>query len=369
MKKALTVSQFFISLVFVVLILVGIKQVDYLRSIDFGYETENIVNIKLQGNDYQVLTNELSAFSGIESISFADYMPGMGMAAFDFVYPENFDEPIQVSFLPVGRNFIDHMNIKMVVGENFPDDVESGEERFLIINEKAVTVLGYSNPAEALGKTVSFKEGKILTIIGVVKDFVILNYDSPIQPLLIRVIPEYFRTISIKYSTGRKEEIAKLIEDKWQVIDPVNTVKYSFYAEEIEESFAGPEMMLKVLGFISSLTLLIAYFGLLGMVIFEMESKVKDIGIRKVLGAELSGLIITQSKGFLKLLFIASSLALPISYLLGDLFLQNMAFRVELGYEPFLFGVFIVVVAGSAIIFSQTIRAALSNPVDCLRNE
>jgi len=242
-------------------------------------------------------------------------------------------------------------------------------EKFVILNETALNRLGFNTPSDALGAVILLDDENYLEVLGVVKDFIYSNTSNPIGPLVLRLLPQNFRYANIKVASANIESTIQFLEEKWKVLDPERPFQYKLYTDQLRDYFANAESMLKGIGFLAFLAIFIAFFGLLGMVIFDTESKIKEIGIRKVLGAEAINIVMVISKSFIYLLLLASVLAIPAAWFINNLFLQNFHNRIELGPGTFAIGIILVFVLGIIIVFSQTIKAANANPVDTLRSE
>jgi putative ABC transport system permease protein len=204
----------------------------------------------------------------------------------------------------------------------------------------------------------------------VVKDFVSHLVSAPLRPLAVRMIPKHYRFANLKLATSDRESVVAFLEEKWKGLEPFRPLAYAFFTDRLNDAFTQSREILQTVSIVAFMTIFIAFFGLLGMVIYDTDARIKEIGIRKVMGASSFALVGLISKRFIYLLAFAAALASPLAWFVNNnLFLQNMAHRITLGFDIFLVGLGAMFVLGLLIIFSQTIRAAHRNPVESLRYE
>jgi len=369
LRRALVVIQFFISFVFIVTTLVLFKQIHFQINTVPGFQPENILNVELQGTSYEILKQKVANHPGISTVSASAFIPCTGMAWLERVKLPESEEYMDIDFMSIDNNFIPNLGLKIVAGMNFPETIDQENNRFVILNELAVERFGFPSPVDAIGQTLSFDKNTQVEIIGVVNDFLSRSTQEIVHPMALRVAPEYFEYANLKINADDPEPILLFLETKWKELQPYRPFRCAFFEDQLDDYHAGAQNMLGGLGFVSFLTILIAFFGLLGMVIYDMEARVKEIGIRKVMGASVWDIILVTSKSFLFLLLLATALALPISWFANHMMLQSIANRIELGFGTFALGLAIMFSLGFLIIFPQTIRAASGNPVDSLRYE
>ncbi|MFX0141409.1 MAG: ABC transporter permease, partial [Candidatus Hodarchaeota archaeon] len=240
----------------------------------------------------------------------------------------------------------------------------------IIINEKAVQVYDLGTPAEAIGKILTTGDDSNVIVIGVVKDFYFRkHFENPLEPLALFYRPEKLRYANICYFEGKKDEIKASLPKLWKKFDKIHSVEYTFLDEEQEkiESDMGGTIAISAWG--CGFIIIIALLGLLGMAMYTCEMRVKEIGIRKVLGASISGTTYLLSKGYIKLILYSAAFALPSAYFLSDGMFQFFAIRPGLSlWVPFVALIFILGLA-LITITSQTVKVALTNPVNTLREE
>lgn len=369
LRRTLVVIQFFISFIFIITTIVMFKQIQFQKNIDPGFKTENILNVELQGTDYEIFKQEVSANPGISKISASAFIPCTGMAWLENVRRPEDAEYFDIDYISVDNNFIPNIGLRLVAGRNFPQTANIEKERSVILNELAVERFGFPSPADAIGKTIIFGKDTQLEVIGVVNNFLSRNTQNPALPMAMRVVPEDFEYANLKIRTEDVESVLLFLETKWKELQPYRPLRYRFFEGQLEDYDAGAKNALQALSFITFLTLLITFFGLLGMVIYDTETRVKEIGIRKVMGASLWNIILGTSKSFIFLMLLAAALATPVAWFANHMILQSMANRIELGLAIFSQGLLAVFAVGFLIIFSQTVRAASKKPADSLRYE
>jgi putative ABC transport system permease protein len=370
LRKALVVTQFFISFFFVFTTVVLFRQVRFERDADMGFNPENILNVELQKVDYENFRQEILGQAAITSVSASAFLPNSGTRWPSRVKLDGIPEPFEVDLVPADENFIPDLEIEIVAGRNFSENARLQQEKYVILNETAARIFGFEFPADALGQVVEFDEEVSLEVIGVVEDFVSHLVSAPLRPLAVRMIPKHYRFANLKLATSDRESVVAFLEEKWKGLEPFRPLAYAFFTDRLNDAFTQSREILQTVSIVAFMTIFIAFFGLLGMVIYDTDARIKEIGIRKVMGASSFALVGLISKRFIYLLAFAAALASPLAWFVNNnLFLQNMAHRITLGFDIFLVGLGAMFVLGLLIIFSQTIRAAHRNPVESLRYE
>lgn len=368
LRKILLVLQFGISFIFITSTIIQFKQIRYMKNFEYGLDTRNIVNVSLQDVPFERFKQETAGHVNILEISASGIVPGTPVTHGSFAKGKNNPEAILFTYLPADENLIDCIGLELIAGQNFPENAHLGREKFVILNETGVQILGFESPADALGETLTFEDGDPLEIIGVIKNYV-QNLFSSSNPMALRYTPRFFRYANIKFRENSYDETLSFIQDVWEKVGSEESLEYALYEDQLNQtaSIFAKEMRLSI--FIAVAAIIIAYSGLLGLVIFHTESKVKEIGIRKVLGATQIDVIRFLSKGYILLTLMASFLAAPVAWMAGDSFLRNFYHRTSLGFDVFLFGFVLILVLGLCIVFSLTFRVSGTDPVVSLRDE
>ncbi|HTE32517.1 MAG TPA: FtsX-like permease family protein, partial [Chryseolinea sp.] len=372
MRKVLGVSQFVISLFFITTSILIYNQFKHFLAFDYGFQTRNIVNIELQGADYEKLTAELQRLPEVGTISACDIIPSAGRNNNnEFRKVGTKDEYFSVGMLVTDENFSHNLGIDLVAGKNLPP-VGKSSDRYVLVNEAMVRKMGYKYPSEIVGETFESKWGaEEMEVIGVVKDFrykLLINEDK-IAPLIMRNQPASFRYLNVQVASTDLMQTVSRLEKSWKKIDPVHPLKYEFFDEQLQSTHQGIFDAVSILGFISFLAIIIACLGLLGMATYTAERKTKEIGIRKILGAANRSIAMLLSKGFVSMLFVSILIGAPLSYFVNNLWLQKFPNRVEFGAGTVISGSLVLLVLGFLTIASQTVRASKAKVVDSLKME
>lgn len=369
LRKVLVVFQFFVSFIFIISTIVLYKQISYETNLDQGFDQKNILNVELQRTDYETFRQEIANYHNISAVSASSFAPALGTRWITVAKLPGSPDKIEIDYLSIDEYFIENLGLELIAGRNFPAGSKSLNEKYAILNEKAVERFGFAASGAAIGRVITFEKDKNLEVIGVVKDFISSSSSSPILPLVLRVKPEDYYYANIKIKENDVAGTIEFLDEKWKKVEPIRALKYRFFTDQLEEFYTAPKNALKGIGMITLLTILVAFFGLSGMVIYDTDARVKEIGIRKVMGGSAFNITLEISRGFVVLLVLAALLATPAAWFLGNMFLQEMANRISLGFGIFALGISLMFAIGFIIIFSQTIRAANRNPVEMLRYE
>ena len=336
-------------------------------SFDLGFETEHILNVSLQGNDADLLTNKLSEIPAVSNISQSTLVTSLGSAwSAELTYNDPNDST------SVWQNFVDEQYIPLhaytlIAGRNFMNNQQSE----VIVNEKLVESFGIGggDPILSLGEVITL-DGTETEIVGVVENFHYETLENTITPVVLRYSESPDGYLNVKIAESDWPETLESIETAWKELDPVHPLDASFYDDQIMRAYSPYIVIVKVVGFLAFLAIFISSIGLFGMVVFTTETKRKEISIRKVLGAGEMNLIYLLSKNFFFLLIISAGIALPITYLFFDrVILTNVAHHSPISLGELLLGLAGVLIVALVMIGSQTIRAARLNPAQTLSDE
>jgi putative ABC transport system permease protein len=270
--------------------------------------------------------------------------------------------------VPVTSDFTRLMDMKLIEGRNFIDKDENDEYN-IIINEAFVRQNGLEKPFEA--RLTGWGEGKG-NVVGIVKDFNFQSLHSEVQPLVFWNIPGFYKRGLIKIKSSRYSDIKGVIENLklvWKETSPDFPIEYNFLDEKLDLQYKAEEKFEKAFIGFSLFAILIGCLGLFGLYSFTTEQRTKEIGIRKVLGASISGIIIMLSRQFILLVLISNIIAWPIAYYITNNWLQDFAYRIDINWWVFLLAGGIALVIALATVSFQAIKAATTNPVESLRYE
>lgn len=372
LRKTLIVFQYTISIVAITATLTMLKQYKHFVAFDLGFNTANVLNIRLQGANADVLQKELSELHEASGISRSALIQGVGN--FWATGVKNPDVPLDSGsafYNSVDANYLDLHEFTLLAGRGFTAKTDSTNENEVIVNEHFIRRFELGNdPQDAVGKQILVNK-KPVTIVGVAKNFEYGKADTKRvqQEVMFRHAPEEAQYLNVKITSSDWPATMDKIATIWKRNDPVHPLDAKFYDAEIEEAYQGLKASMKVGGFLAFLVICIASIGLLGMVVFTTETRLREISIRKVLGASERGLLFLLSRGFLSLLLIASILGLSITYLVfANLILPNLANTAPLSIWEGAAGVVAVLLVALVMIGSHTIKVSRTNPADVLKS-
>ncbi|MFC2111997.1 ABC transporter permease [Bacteroidota bacterium] len=369
LRKFLVVAQFSVSIILFVTIVLLYRQLRYFMNTDYGFAKENVLNVELQGNDWERLKTEFAYFPEVTNIAAASHIPAIGFLRNDEAWLDNEEEKFDLAYFYVEANYMEVLDLKLLLGSNLPDNPGSGGEKYIVLNETAVERFGFGDNQSALQQTITLKDSVLLEVIGVMEDYHYFGMFSRIGPMGLRYDPNNFQYAHLSIRSEDIPATMKKIEKAWEKVDPEREFKGQFMDEEIRGYYEMFGDILWMVGFASLLAILIACMGLFGMAAYSTESRIKEIGIRKAMGARSTSIAFLISKSYTRLIAIAILIALPLSYFGNNLWLENFAYRVNFGIGSLLFGAFFIALVSFLTILSQTLKAAKQNPVDSLRYE
>ncbi len=368
MWKGLVVFQFIISVLLIVGVLIVYQQFEFIQKKNLGYDKESIITFKREGK----LTNSLETFlreiknlpDVVNAATFGHDLLGVhgGTGALDWE-GKNPEERIQFANLEGDYGLIELLDIEMVAGRSFNQEFGSDSSK-IIFNEEAIAAMGLTDP---VGKTITLW-GKEREIIGVTKNFHFESLYEPIKPCFIQCYPNG-RTILVKLSAGSEPATINRISQFYQDYNQGLPLDYRFLDQDYQALYAAEQRVSTLSKYFASLAIIISCLGLFGLAAFTAERKVKEIGIRKVLGASVFGIIGLLSTELTKMVLIAIIVALPISYLISSQWLEKFAYRVDITWWFFISAGLLTLLVAWTTLSVQSIKAALANPVDSLKNE
>jgi putative ABC transport system permease protein len=379
-RRALVVVQYTVTLIFITSTIIGFTQYKKILAFDLGFNTENILNISLQKNKPDALIGKLKAIPEVTGVSQSRLLTSVGNAWGGSMKYKNLGDSAVVFTNIVDENYIPLHGYKLVAGQNFftrPATEAATSE--VIVNERTLRRFNIANrdPEKAVGEEILLDNRK-LTIVGVIKDFHYGKLDENILPVVFTYLtPDAFLTsdkrdglVNVRVNTGDLTGTMAKIQEAWKSVDPVHPFEGQFYDDAIEAAYSELSAMIKIIGFLAFIAISIASLGLFGMVVFTTETRLREISIRKVMGATSGNLVFLLSRGFVVLLIVSAVIAIPLTYLIFErVVLTNFPFHDPIGIVE-LFGGFLAVLAFAFLMIgSQTMRAAHSNPAEILKGD
>ncbi len=367
-RKVLLVIQFSVALIFVVTLINLYRQTNFVVNADYGFQKGNVVNIDLQGNDYAKVKQSIENYSGVKKVSAISHIMGTWRDRSGDVRIQPADDKISVRDYSIDANYLTNLKLKLIAGKDFSSNLPADRELFAIVNENFLQKFHLGTPNESIGKTIIVSDSTQLSILGVLKDFHFKPFTYGIEPLLLRYSPKDVAYLNVLINNTDTKKTITQLETTWKSIDKTHDFTYSFFEDDLKNTYTQFADIGRMMRVIALMAVVIACLGLLGLVIFTIRRQVKEIGIRKILGATVSQITFYLSRNFIRLLFIATLIGMPLSILLNSFLLNTFATRINpvtgyiIGFISLLFIAFIT-------IGIKIVHAAMVNPVKNLRTE
>lgn len=377
-RKALVVTQFGISIVLIITTAIVFQQLKYMQQAKLGYNKEHVVVLPYyftSNSQYETYRNEMLANAGILNMGRSSRIPtgrlldsqGASAESGDSLQPVT----VELKYLATDYDFLPSYSIDMAAGRNFSRTFATDTANF-VLNEAAVNILGWKSPATAVGKNFMYGgvKGKI---IGVTKDFHFESMHQKIAPIVM-TLPKpdqanRFNQLSIKIDGKNLSGELASIEKFWRHYLPEVPFEYNFLNDNFNKLYVSEERQGDLFTLFACIAICIACLGLLGLSAFAITQRIKEIGIRKVLGASVSNIVVLLSKDFLLLVIIASLISFPVAWYAMHQWLANYAYRINISSWIFILAGLIAAIIAILTVSFQAIRAAIANPVKSLRTE
>ena len=383
LRKALITFQFVIAVLLMICALSINKQISFMKDQkNFGFETEKRIALRigatkfdsLSGERALALKDEFLKHSSIEQISASTTIPGRGMVQESMrMRDEDWSHKREINYLGVDYDFLPQYRIELAAGRMLDRSMPTDRGGAFLINETAARDLGWTSPEHALNEEIVLgSDRNAHPIVGVVKDFHYMGMQSLIEPLFIQhflagdASIAYF-TLTVK--SGDMNETIRFVRNTWAGLFPEYPFEYFFLDEDFRRLYAKEERLSQMIGILTYLGIFITCLGLWGLSSLSTEQRIKEIGIRKILGASALGVILLLSREFVKWVFAANIIAWPIGYFVMKNWLQNFAFRTRITPHIFLLSALFALSVALMTVILQTMRAAQANPADSLRYE
>ncbi|MEM9830226.1 MAG: ABC transporter permease [Bacteroidota bacterium] len=368
-RKGLVVFQFALSVMLIVSVLVVYQQIDYLQTKNLGYNKDNIIYFDREGKvaeSQETFFAEVKKIPGITHISsINENLIGSSSGTYGVGWEgKNPEEDIHFEEVSVNYDMLETLEVDMLAGRSFSRAFGS-EETKVIFNETAIKVMGLQDP---IGKTIQHYEGE-MEIIGVVKDFHFESLHEYVKPLFFKLRPDETLKIMARIEAGKEREAIVSLEKLYQEFNPGFTFDYQFLDTTYQAQYEAEQRVATLSRYFAGLAILISCLGLFGLAAFTAERRLKEIGIRKALGASAISIVHLLSSDFTKMVLIAVAIALPVSYFAAQRWLQNFAFSIPLQWWYFVGAGLIALLIAWLTVGLQTVKAARVNPVECLKDE
>lgn len=373
LRKVLVVLQFSISIALITGTLVISRQLNFLQEQNLGFAKEQMLVLALRGRSelaqkFETYKSEFLQHPNVLSATVSHSVPGRGVSNNLIAERENQDNRVQMNLLFVDYDFLKTYDISLLAGRDFSKKITTDANgKVALLNEAAMKAFGWNDPSTVVGKQFDGFTGP--EAIGVVKDFHFKSLHESVGPLMMLVRPRSFQYLSLRLKTGNTAETMAFVQRKWSALLPDKPFEYFFLDEDYDKQYQAEQRLGTVFSNFSILAIFIACFGLLGLASYAAEQRTKEIGIRKVLGASVSGIVGLLSKDFVKLVLVANLLAWPVAWYAMSHWLQGFAYRVDLGWWIFALAGGVALLIAVLTVSTQAIKAALANPVKALRYE
>jgi len=383
-RKVLMIVQFTISIVLMAGALIVFDQLQLLRNKPLGFQKKLIINVPVQSANFnsvlgggdaekrQIMNafeEAIAAIPGVRGSTVSDGVPGFGMVNRN-VIPEGFtaEDNMLSPVMAVDYDFLDVYEIELASGRSFDQSFGTDLTNAFIINETAVKSFDFGDAQSALGKTINM-EGKQGKVIGVARDFNFLSLSEAMRPLIMQISEAQFGVFSIKLENLSIPNTLDQIEMAWNKFFPSETFAPEFLDESLDQNYESQEQFGRLIGYFSILAIVISCLGSYGLILFIAAEKRKEVGVRKVLGATISQLVLLLSRRFVGLVIIAIVLAVPLIIYAANLWLEDYSYRVNISALSILYACVLTIFLVFFTVSIQAIKSAIANPVESLRSE
>jgi putative ABC transport system permease protein len=385
-RRVLVVVQFTVSICLVVLSIIFYNQMEFVRGKPLGFLREGMLVVPLFSSNpnsilgggvdgplrgrMNSLETELLREGAVESVTVSSALPGLG-AVFALVQTDSIKEEdnVFVAATAVDYDFLDCYKMQLVAGRGFSRDFGTDHLQAVVINEQAVTRLGWKSPLNAIGKSIAVM-GKNATVVGVVKDFHFQGLQQPLRPLILEVAASKFTVFSMRLNPANPiGQSIDHIKTLWDKTFPEKVFEYHFLDDRLAVSYGNEQRLTKMMQYFSVLAIFISALGVFGLSAFINHQRSKEVSIRKVLGASRSQIFATLSRDFIAMATFGFIVAIPLAYFLANEWLATFAYRTGVGWSPFLIGGSVSLLIVLLTISYETLRATNVNPAERLRAE
>ena len=387
-QKILLTTQFTVSILLITATGVVYQQQEYLLNKPLGFQKQQMLVVPIFGSGafsfgrrvdssvrrrMNLFYDELGSYPRINAVTASSEMPGQGFLR-GLIVPQGTSDKdnLFAPWLSVDYNFIRTLKMEIVAGRDFSKLKGTDHLNAFIINESAVRAFGWQNPENAIGKTFvrgKLTDGKKGQVIGVVKDFNFNSLNTPMEPLVIDVNPPRFTEFAISMGTDHLQETIEHTRKAWEKIFPERVFEYSFLDKDIDAQYKDKENFGRMTGWFAGIAILLSCSGLFSLALFMAVKKAREIGIRKVLGAGIPGIVTLLSLDFVKIILLASAIAVPAGFWLMHHWLQQFAYHISMPWLVFLAAPMLALLLTFLTVGYQSVRAAWVNPVKTLRSE
>ena len=375
LRQVLVVIQFVMSIFLLVSTAVIYDQLEYIQEMRLGFNKDHVMVVKVTGGEQRqsvpVLKQRLAQLPGVVGMATTDGVPGVNAPRIMVVRSDEMkpEDNLIVSLLTSDDRFLDVMGINLVAGQNFPVEWSRDSTMVLLLNETAARKLGWEAPPDAIGMPVEWIEygGLRGRVLGVVEDFHLQSIREEIEPIVFTHHPFYFTDVLIRISPEDVSDTIARIQEVWQDVDPLYPLAFTFLDDDFDSLYRAERQLGTVFAVFAFLAIFVACLGLLGLASFSIQQRTREIGIRKVLGAAVSDIVLLLSRDFMKYVLLANVIAWPLAYVVMARWLQNYAYAAGIDFVWFIAGGIVALAIAWLTIGAHALAAANRNPVNALR--
>jgi len=372
-KQNMVIIQFSISIFLIIGILAVSKQINFIRNHNLGFDQENMIVLPARSeqvlNNYNAFKNELKQYPQIISSCRISDLPGeIAFSTTNFRSETNPEQGRSMIIMGVDYDFIPTFQMKMLSGRNFSQQFGSDTSGSILLNETAAKLLGWK-PETAINQNLTYGRNSLGNVVGVVDDFHLKSVHFPIEPIALILAPEWVNKITVRIAQGNVPESIALIEKSWKNVYSEEQFEFTFLDDNIKKLYERERKLHITFNIFTIISLVVASLGILGLAIYTSESKIKEIGIRKILGASFMEIILLFNKKLMIWVLISNIIAWPIAWISINKWLQNFVYRISLNIYIFLYAALIALLIALLTTSYHSIKSALANPVESLKYE
>lgn len=375
LRQVLVVIQFSMSIFLLVSTAVIYDQLAYIQDMRLGFNKEHVMVVKVTGGEQRestpMLKQRLAQLPGVVGMATTDGVPGVVAPRIMVVRSDRMspEDNLIVSVLASDDQFLEVMGIDLVAGRNFPVEWSSDSSMVILLNETAVRKLGWDAPPDAIDMPVEWIEygGLQGRVLGVIGDFHLHSIREEIEPIVFLHAPYYFTDIVIRIRPENVSDTIERIREVWREVEPIYPLAFTFLDEDFDSLYRAERQLGTIFAVFAFLAIFVACLGLIGLASFSIQQRIREIGIRKVLGAAVSDIVLLLSKDFMKYVLLANIIAWPLAYFVMARWLQNYAYSAGIDFVWFIAGGIVAIVFAWLTIGAHALAAAGRNPVNALK--
>lgn len=370
LRKIVIVSQFTFSILFIITALILAKQFNHMVNTDYGFTRQGIVNVALQDVPYDRFRSAVNQLPEVDQVAATSHIPALGQTHGVWLQSDSLSERLRGHSFKVDEHYIETTGLNLIVGRNFDPARAADSISAVILSDQAVSQLNLGTPLQAVGQSVGI-DGEDHEVVGVIENFISADPLRKGNPIVLIYAPDRIRYAIVRVGENSMSSFLPGLKKTWSEMESLRSLKYQLLDDQLRENPVITIFLdfLKVIGMLSVFSIFISCLGLLGLAMYSAESRVKEIGIRKVLGASTKDIVLLLSKQYLLLISIAVMIGAPLAYIINSLWMQAVSNKTEVGPVIFAIGVAGTLLLALVTVGSQAVRAARINSIENLRSE